>query len=728
MIDQTTISLASAQKHVPGHHGAKGDADQKKAAKGFADLVLATRNAEAQAKAALKGADEKADANARQMSVPSEARIELSAKIRQSARHADGEAGLVADRANSHSRTATTKVAKDDGEAGESGNPPGRVRATGDEDTRTNIAETGRRARHAIDGDDDTKSGMHAGDAGKDAVVVDPDGTAGDAEKLDVRRKRNDDAAAESDNAASQALEQLQKIEQDRKADEAGADSKDLPADVGEPGPEQLAGDDQSPTVEVVADGVTDGDLPVADAPASLSEELTRLLGLAVTKVGNPAEDTVASARAAGKKIKDESDAAVSAQDAAARTSARHHHVPSASNSQTRDLDDNAPLGSRLDKTEINETIRADKTSGKEPGIDTSANSDTSGDADSVATRSGVRQSGSDANDRPATGDAGQPGRDATAAESKAGSQVAGQAAGNGNTLSDSDVAASTPTSTGRILPAVGEVAPETMRIDVDKDALDTLKAAKPRDRADADIRIGNTDKTETSSAVDPRARAAATEDKTDRVVADLQKTRRDDASAASASSRTDFIMVLESRRYLGFSSDSNASALTAAIKSDPTWTNALRDQAIDGPGTATEVNTLKLKMNPEHLGGITASLRLKGDELSVDVRVETVEAYRQMSTDQEGILRALKDQGFSIDQVSVQLAPAARNDNGQDAGSQPNNGQNLREGQGDNGRQRDDNARRAATQQDNWTTHEQTSSSGDSDGSAASGTRNLYL
>jgi len=208
------------------------------------------------------------------------------------------------------------------------------------------------------------------------------------------------------------------------------------------------------------------------------------------------------------------------------------------------------------------------------------------------------------------------------------------------------------------------------------------------------------------------------------------------DANTA-AGDKTDFISVLEARRYLGFSSDAtasaNAHALTDAIKTDPSLSQLMQDARTGGAErTATEVNTLKLQMSPEHLGNMTASLRLKGEDLSVEVRVETVDAYRQLSQDHDGIVKALKDHGFSIDQVSIQLAPSARADSGQTGGNQSQSGngqQSLQDGgQGDTARQRGDGAGRNANQ-NNWTGNERTASFGDT-GNGTDDTRsgNLYL
>ncbi len=218
----------------------------------------------------------------------------------------------------------------------------------------------------------------------------------------------------------------------------------------------------------------------------------------------------------------------------------------------------------------------------------------------------------------------------------------------------------------------------------------------------------------------------------------ELAKVAGGDSAEPATSGKVDFVTVLDSRRYLGFSNDagaSNASALTNAIKAEPSWAQVIHGVNTGANRTATEVNTLKLQMNPEHLGNMTASLRLKGDELSVEVRVDTVDAYRQLSSDHDSIVKALKDQGFSIDQVTIQLSPSARADGGQNGtgqqsnGSQQGNDQNLQQGgQGDNARQRDESARRNANQ-NNWTGNDKTSSFNDSGSSADDAdSGNLYL
>jgi chemotaxis protein MotD len=211
------------------------------------------------------------------------------------------------------------------------------------------------------------------------------------------------------------------------------------------------------------------------------------------------------------------------------------------------------------------------------------------------------------------------------------------------------------------------------------------------------------------------------------------------DGEADASGGKNDIVTVLDARRYLGFSTDTtanagaNAGALATAMRGDTSWAQAIQNAKHGGEATATVVNTLKLQMSPEHLGNMTASLRLKGEELSVEVRVETMDAYRQLSGDQDGIVKALQKHGFAIDQVTVQLSPVARADSGQTGGDSSQNsggnGQNTQDGsQGETTRQREDGARRNANQS-NWIGNDRNSTSSDSgNGSDDTGTGNLYL
>ncbi|WP_137156687.1 flagellar hook-length control protein FliK [Rhizobium sp. FKL33] len=189
-----------------------------------------------------------------------------------------------------------------------------------------------------------------------------------------------------------------------------------------------------------------------------------------------------------------------------------------------------------------------------------------------------------------------------------------------------------------------------------------------------------------------------------------------------------DQVTVLDSRRYLGFGGD-NAKALTAALANEASRALApyttMTDVSVQA--TATTVNTLKIQMNPEHLGTMTASLRLKGEELSVEVTVDTIEGYRHLARDQSAIVQSLRDQGFSVDQVSIQLNPAPKTESQQQDQGQYGSNQNLREGQGDAQRQQNGDGRGARSEQVS-VSELQTSELDGNRGTGDSGDGGLYL
>ena len=152
-------------------------------------------------------------------------------------------------------------------------------------------------------------------------------------------------------------------------------------------------------------------------------------------------------------------------------------------------------------------------------------------------------------------------------------------------------------------------------------------------------------------------------------------------------------VTVVDARRYIGLAQTGNAGAVTTAITQDPEWTASL--SATGGLGhseaaaTGKVVNTLKIQMHPIELGLVTATLRLHGDELVVSLQVETGEAYRQLTDAQDAIVRALRGQGFAVDQVSVQLAPVDRSANTQgDSQQQQQFSSQPQAREGGNGRQ----------------------------------------
>ncbi|MBY5438613.1 flagellar hook-length control protein FliK [Rhizobium leguminosarum] len=170
-----------------------------------------------------------------------------------------------------------------------------------------------------------------------------------------------------------------------------------------------------------------------------------------------------------------------------------------------------------------------------------------------------------------------------------------------------------------------------------------------------------------------------------------------DQAGPKDGSKKADVenVTVLESRRYIGLMQNSNSAAVTAALSGDSEWARAMEpssalSNAAEWTSTGKVVNTLKIQMNPLDLGLVTATMRLSGDALNVDLKVETGAAYRQMKEDHGKILEALRSQGYAVENVTISMAPVERPDAGNQAGSQASQQQSLpQQGQGGEARER---------------------------------------
>jgi len=161
----------------------------------------------------------------------------------------------------------------------------------------------------------------------------------------------------------------------------------------------------------------------------------------------------------------------------------------------------------------------------------------------------------------------------------------------------------------------------------------------------------------------------------------------KNDVPATSAKAET--VTVLEARRYLGLAPNSNASAVTSQIASNPEWARALQPSAgaaapLTQASTGKVLNTLKIQMHPIDLGMVTATLRLKDDELHVEIKVETGDAFRQLSDDQSAMVKALRAQGFAVDQVNIVFNASDSNSSNAQQQAQPQAGQQGREAAGD--------------------------------------------
>jgi chemotaxis protein MotD len=190
--------------------------------------------------------------------------------------------------------------------------------------------------------------------------------------------------------------------------------------------------------------------------------------------------------------------------------------------------------------------------------------------------------------------------------------------------------------------------------------------------------------------------------------------TTQADVQAASGTG-TETVTVLDSRRYLGLADGSNSALVANTLSGNKDWSSAMKAGSTAATtavasNTSKVVNTLKIQMNPEKLGTVTATMRLSGETLSVDLKVQSAEAYRQLSNDQGPMVDSLRAQGYKVDNITVTYAPQATTDSGQQqnsqAGFQGQQQSGASQGQGGEAQSRRQNSgQRTGDQDGNWGT-----------------------
>jgi chemotaxis protein MotD len=125
----------------------------------------------------------------------------------------------------------------------------------------------------------------------------------------------------------------------------------------------------------------------------------------------------------------------------------------------------------------------------------------------------------------------------------------------------------------------------------------------------------------------------------------------------ASSAARTDVIAEQSFPAPAQNPMSQTTSALIDALGSD----NGLR-QAFSTPSSgpqlagsvAVPTHILKIELHPAELGMVTASLRLSGERLSIELKPETHEAHRRLAADSEAIVKSLRGLGFDVDKVTI--------------------------------------------------------------------------
>ncbi|MBZ9964506.1 flagellar hook-length control protein FliK [Mesorhizobium sp. BR1-1-2] len=82
----------------------------------------------------------------------------------------------------------------------------------------------------------------------------------------------------------------------------------------------------------------------------------------------------------------------------------------------------------------------------------------------------------------------------------------------------------------------------------------------------------------------------------------------------------------------------------------------------LTGP-VAAATHVLKIELHPAELGMVTANLRLSGEQLSIELKPQTHDAYHRLSSDSDAIVKSLRGLGFEVDKVTIlqpSVAPPA--------------------------------------------------------------------
>ena len=99
------------------------------------------------------------------------------------------------------------------------------------------------------------------------------------------------------------------------------------------------------------------------------------------------------------------------------------------------------------------------------------------------------------------------------------------------------------------------------------------------------------------------------------------------------------------------------ASALVEGLASDNGVQQAFASASAGSQTTnsvAVPTHVLKIELHPSELGSVIASLRLSGEQLSIEMKPETHEAYRRLTADSDAIVKSMRSLGFDVDKVTI--------------------------------------------------------------------------
>jgi flagellar hook-length control protein FliK len=120
------------------------------------------------------------------------------------------------------------------------------------------------------------------------------------------------------------------------------------------------------------------------------------------------------------------------------------------------------------------------------------------------------------------------------------------------------------------------------------------------------------------------------------------------------------------------------AAPLLTAIAADGSWRElaAVDLRALPAQNAVAPAHSLKVQLHPAELGMVTASLRFAGEQLTVELQVESVEAQQRLSADTDTIVRSLRALGLEVDRVTIQQSSVAHASNARAETNAGHNGQ----------------------------------------------------
>jgi flagellar hook-length control protein FliK len=118
-------------------------------------------------------------------------------------------------------------------------------------------------------------------------------------------------------------------------------------------------------------------------------------------------------------------------------------------------------------------------------------------------------------------------------------------------------------------------------------------------------------------------------------------------------------------------------SAATQAEPKQETMNASVRNQVLDaiarGEGLSNGRGTLRLQLDPAHLGRIEVTFRRLGDVLEISLRAETPEVERILRDGAETLSQALLTRGGGWNQVQVNVSAETADDADEDADEEEN-------------------------------------------------------